>query len=215
MERIVVCFRWRGARAEVTAEGPSAFDRALAELLRRRSALGARIVAWHARSFAFDFAREAIEEAIDLLVGEAFERSFDIEAFGIGVAQGELAIYHQSGEDVALAGGTAIERATELALIAARGDVLVDPALEAVRSGRLLTRGATMGTSSGQRIRGQRLDLRHPWRRTSPVRFALHTALVGAGVNELGPGEGQLGLIIASRGCGGSRFIRELARQSG
>ena len=41
---------------------------------------------------------------------------------------------------------------------------MLDPLLPAVVSGEVLTRGSRLGTHGRQRVRGQVLDLLHPWR---------------------------------------------------
>jgi hypothetical protein len=214
MDRVVVCFRWRGALEAGDSRDVPSFESAAAELLQRRSVLGGRVAAWHARSFAFDFALDAIEDAIELLVGPEGRLSA-LASFGVGVAQGDHGIVHEFGTDVALATGVAIERATALAWIAEPGDVLLDPQLEVVRSGQLLTSGATLGTSDGHRLRGQRLDLKYPWRRPEAMRCSTRPPLVGPEPSDLETASGQLALLVAPRGCGGTRFLRELAARFG
>ena len=215
MDRVVVCFRWRGVSPDAAVEGDGIdFDRAARELLGRRSVFGGRVVAWHARSFAFDFAADALEDAIELLVEDGAAES-NLRCFGVGVAQGEPTLIHEVGSDFAIVTGQVLERATALAWIAEPGDVLLDPALEAVRSGQLLTQGATMGVSRGHRLRGQRLDLKYPWRKPDAMRCSVHPPLVGPGPEDLDMAAGKLSLVVAPRGCGGSRAIRELAVRIG
>lgn len=211
MDRIVVCFRWRGAASELEAgEAPRAFAPAARALLERRAALGGRIVAWHARSFAFDFSPGTQEEAIELLVGDARAVS-SREGFGVGVAQGELECHFECGAHLALSSGAALERATALAAIAAPGEVLLDPALDAVRAGRLLTRGTQLGSLAGRRIRGLRLDPTFPWRRPESLLPVPVPVLVGPDPQDLAVRPGELGLLVAPRGSGGTRALAELA----
>jgi hypothetical protein len=125
------------ARRRLRARGGGGAARVRAGRARAaRAPRGARrrIVAWHARSFAFDFSPGTQEEAIELLVGDARAVS-SREGFGVGVAQGELECHFECGAHLALSSGAALERATALAAIAAPGEVLLDPALDAVRPG--------------------------------------------------------------------------------
>jgi len=211
MDRIVVCFRWRGAASDLeTGEVSRAFAPAAHALLERRAALGGRIVAWHARSFAFDFSPGTQEEAIELLVGDA-QAVASRDGFGVGVAQGELECHFECGAHLALSSGAALERATALAAIAAPGEVLLDPALDAVRAGRLLTRGTQLGTLSGRRLRGLRLDPTFPWRRPESLLPVPVPVLVGPDPQDLAVRPGELGLLVAPRGSGGTRTLVELA----
>ena len=214
MDRVVVCFRWRGPLETGAAGEVLGFDRAASALLQRRSVLGGRVVAWHARSFAFDFAADAIEDAIELLVGAEDDHE-TLASFGVGIAQGVPTVVLEVGTDIAFASGASIERATALAWIAEPGDVLLDSQVDAVRSGQLLTLGATLGTSGGTRLRGHRLDLVHPWRRPEPVRCSTRPPLVGPEPRDLEATPGRIGLVVSPRGCGGSRFLRELALHFG
>ena len=210
MKRIVVCLRWRGqASMAPTVEPTASFERVLPELERRRAAVGARIVGWHARSLAFDFAADDIPAALDLLLPP---EALQLGAFGVGLAIGELEVQHEAGSSVALALGSAIDRATAFAWIAEPGDVLVDPDLEAASAGSLLTNGTTLGTVGTQRLRGLKLDLRHPWRQADSVHCSVPAQLVGPSPGDLSVEPGQLSLVVAPRGCGGSRFVREVAR---
>ncbi|MBN2195279.1 MAG: hypothetical protein JW751_20850 [Polyangiaceae bacterium] len=211
MDRIVVCFRWRGAVSEREAGGATpGFEAAVRSLLERRVALGGRIVAWHSRSFAFDFPLGAHEDAISLLVGDAVAEA-SREGFGVGVAQGGLVSHYENGAHLALSSGAALERAAALASIADPGDVLLDPALAAVRAGRLLTRGAQLGTLAGRRLRGLRLDPAFPWRRPESLAPLVPSTLVGPDPKELEVAPGSLGLMVAPRGSGATRVLAELA----
>ncbi|HEY5145779.1 MAG TPA: hypothetical protein VII82_03395, partial [Polyangiaceae bacterium] len=55
-----------------------------------------------------------------------------------------------------------------LARIAKGGEVLVDGDVRALRAGQLALVGARSATDAGQRVRGWRLDLEHPWKRGAP-----------------------------------------------
>ncbi len=213
MDRVVLCFRWRGPLDREAATEGVRFEQATEALLQRCAVLGGRIVAWHVRSLAFDFADDAIEDAVELVATTDGERP-DLQGFGVGLAQGALRVVREVASDIALASGPALERAAALASIAEAGEVLLDPEVEAVRAGQLLTRGATLGTSGGRRLRGQRLDLKYPWRRPEPAPGLTLPPLVGPGLDELTTAPGNLSLVVAARGCGGSRFLGEFASRA-
>lgn len=134
MERIVVCLRWRSAQEDQVLGGADTnFSRAARALMQREQALGGRIVAWHARTFAFDFGVDAVEDALELLSGDDATRPF-LSACAVGVAQGELVAEVGEGSLVVLCSGPALDRATALALLADPGEVLGDPTIEAVKT---------------------------------------------------------------------------------
>jgi hypothetical protein len=209
LERVVVCFRRRGAVKRGEAEEP--VDRAEA-LVGRGTALGGRVIAWHVQSFAFDFPPEALEDAIELVAGED---AGSHEGFGIGVAAGELAVVVEGDARLALGRGPALLRAMALSQIARRGEVLLDPALEAVRAEELLCSGSRLGVFGRERVRGLSLDLRFPWRAGVAGGLARLTdpELVGgpapSGLDAL---PGAVSVVRARRGAGGSRFLGEVAR---
>lgn len=209
MERVVVCFRRRGGVKR--GDGDEPVDRADA-LVGRATALGGRVVAWHVQSFAFDFADEALEDAIELVAGED---AGPVGGFGVGVAAGELSILIDGDARVALGRGPALRRAMALSQIARRGEVLLDPGLEAVRSERVLCSGSRLGMFGRERVRGLSLDLRFPWRDGVADGLAHLTLPERVGAPE--PAElelepGCVSVLRARRGAGGSRFLSELAR---
>lgn len=198
------------ANSEAPPEpGASEFPAVLSGLLGRGYVLGARVVAWHARAFALEFPPEALDDALRLILESPLEH------FGIGIAEGELAIHVEAGDRVALGTGAALDQATLLAWIAEPGDVLLEPTLSAVLEDRVLTRGTRWGTCGKQRVRGLRLDLRHPWRVVEAFPPIASPPLLGVSVLDIQPESGSLTLVRAARGTGGSRLLDELARIGG
>ena len=96
------------------------------DVKKRAEALGATLTAWGADTFAFDFAPEEMEEAIEL-AGVAFDEAGGLR-FSAGVAYGPLTRLGISGSLAMLAWGEALLAATSLARAAEPGEVLVDEA---------------------------------------------------------------------------------------
>lgn len=119
-------------------------------------------MAWHAGSVAFDFAVDSLEDVVELVLGA--DAHGPVGGASAGVAEGEMESVVDAGPRVALGFGRGLARAMALARIARKGEVLVDPALSAVRSQELLTRGSRLGMLGRERVRGLRLDLRSPLR---------------------------------------------------
>ena len=96
---------------------------------KRAEALGGTLAAWGADTFAFDFATEEMEEAIDLAVATFDDLTLGIEPrFSAGVAHGPLTRLGMSGSLAMLAWGEALVVASSLARAAHPGEVLVDAA---------------------------------------------------------------------------------------
>ena len=80
---------------------------------KRAEALGGTLAAWGADTFAFDFATEEMEEAIDLAVATFDDLTLGIEPrFSAGVAHGPLTRLGMSGSLAMLAWGEALVVAT-------------------------------------------------------------------------------------------------------
>ncbi len=215
-ERVVVAFRSR--RVTTRGEPDEAHLETMRTLSKRATARGGRIVAWAATVIAFDFALDDVEDAMDLVAEQGSEAPVP-EQFSAGVAQGELEVFlePEGGSHISLCWGVALVKAMNLSRVARRGEVLVDPAFEAVRIGDLLTLGSRMGQIGSDRVRGLRLDTQHPWRAallesvvelTDPAMAGRAELLAEAMVPA-----GSLGVVRAARGAGGSRFLSELARE--
>ncbi len=123
-ERIVVSLHVRLAGPAL----PGYLRRALGAK-KRAEALGATLTAWGADTFAFDFAPEEMEEAIDLAVATFDDLTLGLEPrFSAGVAYGPLTRLGTSGSFAMLGWGEALLVATHLARAAHPGEVLVDEA---------------------------------------------------------------------------------------
>lgn len=203
-DRIVACFRWRGAVA--LADRSEDYARAAHAVFSRAEDAGGKLVAWHAASFAVAFAPEGMESLVELLTGD----DSPALGFSVGIAQGELGEIGGTGR-MSFAWGPPLVMAWALARVARSGEVLVDPEIAAVRDERLLVRGSRIGLLGGARVRGVRLDVRHPWQ---PERGFPTVALVRArylGQDPVAPPPGTLGLVTGRRGSGGTRWLEELA----
>jgi hypothetical protein len=160
---IVVAFRMPPAGVRTGPEG-TYLTRARS-LCARGEALGGRLVAWSAALLAMAWDTDSIEEAILLAVSIHEESPASERAWACGIAEGELEPLAPDGARMQLAWGEALFVAASLARIAKPREVLVDGDLRALRAGQLALLGARTATETGQRVRGWRLDMEHPWRR--------------------------------------------------
>lgn len=205
LERIVACFRWRGAAASIPES--EQYASAAGSLIDRAEKLGAQVVGWHAASFAVAFAPESLEGLVELLTSDETHAL----GFSIGVSQGALGSVGAARDRLELAWGPPLVVAWALARVARAGEVLIDPELEAVREERLLVRGSRIGLLGSARVRGARLDLRHPFQ---PAHGFPSVALVRSrylGRDPVAPPPGTLGLLTGRRGSGGTRWLEQLA----
>jgi hypothetical protein len=212
-ERLVVCLRWCGISSAPEADRPG-FAAAAAEMARRATPHGARIVAWHASGLAFEFAADAIQNAVSLVTNPPMP-----DGFAAGIAQGELGGVIDGGLRVTLSHGPALVVATALARMARAGEVLVAPMCTAVQTGELVTAGSRLGVVAGRRVRGLRLDQKNPWR--AAIADAVPSlAFSFARVGSLDPADlvfapGTLAVVRADPGHGGSRLLADLAQSHG
>lgn len=217
-ERLVVSFRGvvsrRSSPAGTRSAGEDYLARALA-LKKRAEALGATLCAWSAQTFSFDFDVEELEEAVALAVAAARPGSVvpARERFGVGISQGQLDVVSEGGSLAALSWGQPLLVAVALARDAKPGEVLVDPELPAMKSGRL---APALHQPSG--AEGVALDLATPWRPADAVgpTWREPLRLVGRAreLDEMAVPVGCLGLVRARPGAGGSRLLEELVRQA-
>ena len=162
---IVVAFRMPPAGMAPGPEG--AYLTRARSMCSRGEALGGRLVAWSAALLAMAWDADSLEEAL-LLATSIREESLSPErAWSSGLAEGELEPLAPDGARMQLAWGEALVGAASLARIARSGEVLVDGDVRAVRAGQLSLLGSRASTDAGQRVRGWKLDLEHPWKRSA------------------------------------------------
>jgi hypothetical protein len=161
---IVVAFRMPPAGIASGPEGP--YITRARSLFSRGEALGGQLVAWSAALLAVAWDTDSMEEAVQLSTSIREEaRKKPERAWAAGLAEGELDLLAPDGARMHLAWGPALLTAASLARIARAGEVLVDGDVRALRAGQLGLLGARAATDSGQRVRGWKLDLDHPWKR--------------------------------------------------
>ncbi len=210
-ERFIVAVRSRRVEARTVTDADH--HRAMQLLTKRATALGARVVAWGASSVVFDFAPDSLEDAVELLAGDADAMS----GLSAGVARGELepVLDVPEGSTVALGWGPALLKASWLARVAREGEALADPAMHEVSRGELLTRGHRIGRVGTGRVRGAIVDLEHPFRtvEASAIDRLQVSDLVARSpvLAEMMVRAGTVGVVRAERGAGGTRFLAELA----
>jgi hypothetical protein len=134
-------------------------------LFSRGEALGGQLVAWSAALLAVAWDPDSMEEAVHLATSLREEAKTQERGWAAGLAEGELDLLASDGARMHLAWGPALLSAASLARIARAGEVLVDGDVRALRAGQLALLGARAATDSGQRVRGWKLDLDHPWKR--------------------------------------------------
>lgn len=200
-KRLVVCMRWRpGGEGQETQSFASVAEAAL----ERMAALGGRLILWHPEWLAVDFSLEALQDAIDFIVDSP------AQGVGTGFAYGPLTEVLDGGPMLAVCSGPTVERAVSLARMARAGEVLVEPALVKASGGELLVRGGRVATIGSSKLRGLKLDLAHPQRSLECESVARLAPAPWCGpMPSLSSSAGQLSLIVAARGGGGSRFLAE------
>jgi hypothetical protein len=212
-ERLVVCLRWCKVSKDRSVDRPG-FAEAAAEMAKRATPHGARVVSWHASGLAFEFAADAIQNAVALVRSPPLP-----EGFSAGIAQGELKAVIDGGLRVTLSHGPALVAATALSRMASAGEVLVAQTCTAIQTGELVTAGSRLGVVAGRRVRGLRLDLQNPWRSA----IADVVPLLASDFVRVGPldpadlvlAPGTLAVVRADPGHGGSRLLFDLAEGHG
>ncbi|HLK39439.1 MAG TPA: hypothetical protein VKU41_21930 [Polyangiaceae bacterium] len=134
-------------------------------LCARGEALGGRLVAWSAASFAIAWEADSIEEAVDLATQSGEAAPSSQPCWASGFAEGELEALAPDGQRMHLAWGPPLVAAMALARAANVGEVLVDDGVGAVRDGGLAVRGTRRSVVDGHPVEGWKLDLSRPWRR--------------------------------------------------
>lgn len=152
----------------------------------RAEALGGRLIAWSAAVLGVAWDDDSMEEAL-LLAASILEEAMAPEAaWACGLAEGELEPLAPDGARMQLAWGEALLRAASLSRAARAGEVLVDGDVRALRAAQLSLVGARAATDAGQRVRGWKLDLEHPWKRGA------------GGVTVTAGGVGGAAMLVAS-----------------
>lgn len=135
----------------------------------RGEALGGRLIGWSAALLAISWDPDSLEEALLLATSIREEALTTERAWSCGMAEGELEPLAPDGARMQLAWGEALVAAASLARIARGGEALVDGDVRALRAGQLSLLGSRAATDAGQRVRGWRLDLEHPWKRAAGI----------------------------------------------
>lgn len=203
---MVVCLRYEG----LAQRGARTFAKGADALCKRAAALGGRVTAWHVASIAFDFAVDGMEDAIELVLGEALPAGFCA-----GIAQGDLWPVVESGSRVTLSLGPALLRASVLSRMAESGEVLLHSRMDALRSRELLACRVRVRRVNGKRVRAFLLDARYPFRahvESNSSRLIepawADDSIVSELVQRLEPN--QLCVISADPGTGGTRALLEV-----
>jgi hypothetical protein len=205
--KLIVAFRVLEPRR--SAEAYLATARALTE---QAAAMGGRLTSWGATVCSFEFEEDSLVDAVELGISVALD-SVPGAAFGVGLSEGRLERAEDATVGAALAWGPPLVRAIAMAHAARAGEVLVDETVGGVVRGEVLTRGVREVAYAGERFRGRLLDIKHPFRSgLAESVFSLDCPRF-IGRSELGEmliPAGQLAILRAEPGIGGSRFLAEL-----
>jgi hypothetical protein len=206
-QSIVVAVRMPLAGMSPGPEG-SYLARARALCLRGEE-LGGRLVAWSAALIAMGWETDEIEKAVLFAASIREEGASPERAWASAMAEGDLEALSPDGQGI-LAWGPALLSAASLAEVASAGDVLVDGDLHAMHAGKLSLFGEGVATDPGERARGWRLDLQHPWKETSTeddgrMPDESSAEVGGAGMPPLGQGRNHPLVTRIRRLAGGSQ----------
>ncbi len=166
----------------------------------RARAGGGRLVAAHSRELAYAFA--GVNEALAVVAPSAREQ------WSVGIAEGDIEKLVEGAH-----WGSSLDSARMLAAMAEPGEVLCSDSTKAMRSGELLSNGARLARDGDRRVRGHRLDVEGPWKKQAVEQLAHMRVAPLVGVEPLREPvpAGQLLVIRADPGAGGSRWLAELA----
>jgi len=203
--RIVITFRAPGGPGRTFLERARALE-------GRASARGGVLVTWDATRVAFAFDEDALGAAVGLSTTHGEDTSGSELPWCVGVAHGPLEALGADGALGSLAWGPAVVASAVLAASAPPGEIFVSEELRAIMPAELRTAGLRIGRDGPFRARGVRLDGPRPWRREALERLSrMRVApLVGAPA-QLVVAPGQLHLVRAAPGAGGTRALAELA----
>jgi hypothetical protein len=216
-ERIVVAFVAQLERVQGAPPAPRA--RRFSAIEQRAEALGGSVCARGRGGVSFDFAPADLEEALLLAVGTVGPAGEDLASgdrpeWAVGLSQGELQMAEGGGSEAAW--GPPVLRALALARIGQPGEVLVDPDMPAVHAGEITTAGARSGGDGQDRIYGLLLDSRQIVRRDAaePIAALVDPDLVAylGDIGDLLAVHAPLGIVRASPGSGGTRWLEEVQR---
>ena len=156
-ERIVVTLR-SAVPADESA-GNAYFCRALA-LKKRAEAHGATLCAWGGWTFSFGFAPVDVEEALEfaaLVTEDAPEAS----GLAAAIAQGEMRSVGEGGSLAALSWGMPLVASLEMTRGARAGEVLLDAALQDLRSDEIRALGFSVVGDPPHRLVRRKLGTEH------------------------------------------------------
>jgi hypothetical protein len=209
-ERIVVAFK-----ATLSGVSGRLADRAKA-LIERASGLSGELVAFAATELAFALAPDSLDRALSLARFVEEEKVEEGEPrFACAIAQGDVSPIAHGAPWM---WGAALVAASGLAASTAPGAVTVSEGIKAFRQGELLTNGAVTSRSTGVKLRGARLDTKHPLRRDAVTKLSrVRSPNRLFGVDD--PGglmwPGSLSILRADPGLGGTRYLEEIAHREG
>jgi len=207
-ERIVVCLS-----EPALSENGIDFVTHVRGLMLRAKAFGATLCAWSADAVAFSFQTDDLEEAVGFVTGPDAEPL--ARAFRIAIVQGSLDIL-TSDAQIEPGWGPVLHQASELALLAKHGEVLIEKDTLHAHRIRLVTHGSR-SSSPSLGLRAYVIDVRDPFHESDDGRADRLFENVWVGrenaLSALQIAPGTLATVRAAAGYGASRLLMALAQQ--
>ncbi|MBX3227994.1 MAG: hypothetical protein KIT84_27785 [Labilithrix sp.] len=208
--RLIVSFR------AVGGPGRPFLERARS-LIARYSELGGVHVGFDVMKITFAFDAANFASILEASIAGGEENQGEEPLWAVGMAQGDIRPVKDQGSDLMSSGvlwwGPPIVAASALSQLARPGEILVAQTIPALRSGELVTSGLRIAREGTLRVRGRRVDRRQPWRRSAAENLARmrEPRLVGAHLPNVPLVPGQVSVLRADPGAGGTRLLYELA----
>lgn len=202
---------FRDVTEDTEGEGCIRFLERARSLIGRAEVMGAKLVAWSSRtiSVAFDVTAidSAIAVAVDALQGEQ-------RTWACGLASGAVETATWVGGRAEVGTGPALHRAEELARIAPRGALVVALDLPSKFLEQLTPMRKHRGRVGGRSVVGLSVDPSQPWKADGAIHVERMVEPPMVGIDRIASvlaDRKGVTVILAEPGCGGSRFLKEVA----
>lgn len=177
-------------------------------------------VGWDVMKITFAFPAEDFSKILEATILGGDDIQGEEPNWAIGMAQGDIRPVREDGSDLMMSGvlwwGPPIVAASALAQLARPGEILVAQTIPALRSKDLVTSGLRIAREGTLRVRGARVDKRQPWKFSAAANLARmrEPRLVTSHLPKVPLAQGQVTVVRADPGAGGTRFLYELAAKA-